>query len=1516
MDESLVDIWGSELGNTRSLRFTTQPLSPNLTVTQGNNVLFLTGSENAIPVRATNLYQVSINVGSIPPGDVPLFFGPGLYDNLEDYYPLDAERWTEILNVPGNDVFTFNLPINQRETALLPGLYRYQIYSQELPYNPAPYLLAVSDIHLTMKTSPEDLLIWALDLRTGEPVNGADIIVYDQTGEEVFSGSTNQEGIFQETFRTPVDQYERVFYAITGAPGEEDFGITASSWSFGTEPYNFGLASNFGSPQPQTYIYTDRPIYRPGQTVYYRLVHWDRSAGGYVLPEEDDIELTIYQTGQEEEQVILPLSEFGTAAGELQLSVYAEPGYYRLETAQGMTLFQVAEYRKPEINLEVSFDLTQALLGENWEGMVDAQYYFDAPAGQVDLEWYLYAEPARFYLPGYQTGELNYNWFSSPGPIYPGSWGIRIDEGEGQTDQDGSWEIEGTLRNVDVYDRKVNLPANFTLNVSVQDETGFTVTNRNQILVHPSEFYIGVHPSAWITEAGQEVDFEILVVDWDREPDGIHQLQAEFSKVIWNYEVGEIGQIEYVREMELVGEIDLVTNRNGKTEISFTPQEPGTYQLDIFGEGARTEVTLWVGGAGVTTWPTQTNEKITLIADQASYQPGEQAQVFIPNPFPDGAQALITLERDRVVSYQTLTISGSGETITIPLEEADAPNIYLSVTLIGQDTDGRINFRQGYLNVLVDSSHKLLKIEVIGEPERLEPGEEAAFTIRITDQEGNPQIGEFSLAVVDQAVLALADPFAPAIDEAFYGVQPLAVKMGLPLGMHAGRMVFVPGGMGGGGGDLESSIRQEFKDTGYWQADVKTDENGEAQVQIILPDNLTTWQAEARGVTQEASVGQSSTEVITTKDLLIKPVTPRFLVAGDHLALAAVVHNNTEQDLRVDVSLLGSGLILDSPESITQTVNVVSRGRIRVEWWGTAGETDQADLLFTAESGEYSDAVKPYNGPLPILRYLAPVTYGTSGLLEEAGQELEIVSLPRSFDPEEGSLEIKLAPSLAASILSALDALEDRELYSNENILSFFLPNVVTYQTLKVLNLDYPQLEDRLDLLIAESLDALAAAQNEDGGWGWWEGSASTSEISTYILFGLVQAQEAGIFVDELMIQQATGYLLATLPSVDMLSEPWQLNQQAMRYFALTEAGIDVTSGMKDLAALESQLDPGYQALLAVALENGHPGNDWTRSLLSNLIGKGIRSATGLHWENPPESRDWLNSTTTTTAMAVYALAKIEGSPAVLPEALRYLIAMKNWEGDWWSPYETSWTVLALNEALLASSELSSSYDFLASVNGKEVISGEADGLENLETAQASIPVKDLFAEEPNALLINRTDGSGSLFYTAHLLVYQTAEDAQPSGRGLSISRVYRTAGEDSIQFVQSGLAGELIQVQLTVVAERELHYLMIQDYIPAGAEILDTRLKTTQQGVETFQAAAPFRDGWGWWYFNSPRIYDQRVTWTVQTLPAGTYQLIYTISLTHPGEFQVLPASAREIYFPETMAVSAGDEFVIEPVR
>jgi len=491
--------------------------------------------------------------------------------------------------------------------------------------------------------------------------------------------------------------------------------------------------------------------------------------------------------------------------------------------------------------------------------------------------------------------------------------------------------------------------------------------------------------------------------------------------------------------------------------------------------------------------------------------------------------------------------------------------------------------------------------------------------------------------------------------------------------------------------------------------------------------------------------------------------------------------------------------------------------------------------------------------------------------------------------------------------------MEEDQHVSTLAVLSHFLPNVITYQTLQELDLDYPQLESRLELIIPEALDALAAAQNEDGGWGWWQGSASDGEISSFILFGLTQAEEAGVFVADLMMQQARGYLLATLPAIDMLADPWQYNQLAFRYFALSEAGIDTSSGALELASLSSQLSPYAQAVLALAIDNQIVGNDQARTLFSNLIGTGIRTATGIHWENPDSCRCWLNNTTTTTAMVTYALARAEEDAGVLPEAVRYLVSATEPGGDWGSAYETGWSILALNEVMKTSGDLSSSFAFTSLVNGTEIITGLVEGPTQLEAVTASVPVGTLYAEDPNALVINRGEGDGTLYYKAHLLVSRPAEDISPFGRGMSISRVYAQFNDDgSSIFTQEATSGSLVQVQLTLVLENDSHYLMVEDRIPAGAEILDTRLKTSQQNTEDYLLSAPFKNGWGWWYFNSPKVFDDRVSWSTRYLPAGTYQLTYSISLTHPGEFQVLPARGWEVYFPETQAVSAGELFTI----
>lgn len=1514
VDESLSDVWGSSLSSPILINFSTRALSPNFVITQGTHDLFMTAEENVIPAQGTNLSSVLVSLGTIPADRYPEVLGPERYQALKNFNPADDRTWRHAVNLPGDTSHRFNLPVSPDGSPLSPGLYRFQVSSSQLPYNPAPFLLAVSHNHLSLKLSPNDVLAWAVDLRSGEPIDGTPIRVFDQGGQVVFQGETDAQGMFFGQFKAPHNLYQESYYAILGQLGEDSFAVTSSTWQQGSAPYLFGLSADYAPERSKTYIYTDRPIYRPGQTVYYRVIERDRKGTGYSLPGKGRAEGKVLGPEGELASFDLPMSPFGTAHGQYTLSEFAEPGYYRLESGEGLVTFQVAEYRKPEIDLEVELSPQTALSGELLQASVEARYYFDAPVGKTELDWSLSARHTPFILPGYQVGSLEDRWFGFPSSMAEGNFQVGVEAGEGQTSRNGTWTTEFAVPEEPLPETGISLPATYILETTMADESGFPVSARDEATVHPSQFYIGVNSGKWISKAKQETNFEVKVVDWDKLPDGIRELQADFKKVTWERTGEDPYRIRYQRKYEPVESLTFQTDTGGTAEVVFVPPEPGAYQLDVHGEGARTEILVWVSGPGGTTWPAVGNQRLNLVADKEAYRPGERAEVFIPNPFPKGGKALVTLEREQILYSSVVTIEGSGKTLSLPLSREEVPNAYLSVTLLGKDAEGHPDFRQGYLNLPVDPLREVLFVELVGDPQRTEPGGDVEITLRVKDSQGQPVEGEFSLAVVDEAVLALADPNAVDIREAFFGRRPLGVRLGLPLGLHAGREVLAPGGIGGGGGggSLVAPVRSQFPDTLYWNPEIITDDEGVARVTLPLPDHLTTWRLQVRGITKDSKVGQAESGVITSKDLLVRPVTPRFLVAGDHLGFAAIVHNNTGGELEAQVSMQSRGLALDDPSKGSQTVIVPPEGRKRVEWWARVKEVEAAEIVFSAQAGDLVDRVQPQQGVLPVLQYTAPKTYSTAGVMDSHGTRLEVVDLPRTFDPNTGSLNLEISPSLAAAVIRSLDAMEDDQ-KSTVSTVSHFLPNLAVYRALRASGLERPEFQSRLDESVPASVEKIQSLQNEDGGWGWWVEDESDRSLTSYILFGLTQAQKAGMFVENEVIQGAKEYLLASLPSTDMLTRSWQFDQLVFQYFALSEAGVEELAGAGHLYEYRTSLAPWARALLALTLETQNPGDPRVDTLFSDLEAEAILSAAGAHWEEEDDCICRLHSTGTTTAIATYALVRHDPQAESIPSAVRYLITARTGDGSWHSDYETAWSVLALARVLEATEEVEADYMYSASVNGREIISGRARGPSLLSAVEATEPVEELRADRSNALEIKRSAGEGPLYYQAHLSVSRPAVDVAPYGNGMSLSRVYSyDEGEEELTFTRHASTTELITVHLTLSVEEDMYYLKIKDTIPSGAEILDTRLKTTQQGEASFNVSTPFREGWGWWHFNTPQVYDDHIIWSSEFLPEGTYELTYTLALNVPGEYQVLPAHAWQVYFPDVQAISAGDKFVI----
>ena len=156
--------------------------------------------------------------------------------------------------------------------------------------------------------------------------------------------------------------------------------------------------------------------------------------------------------------------------------------------------------------------------------------------------------------------------------------------------------------------------------------------------------------------------------------------------------------------------------------------------------------------------------------------------------------------------------------------------MYVSVTLLGRDATGNPDFRQGYLDLPVEPIEQTLSVQLTSQPERAGPGEEVSFEVQVTDSTGEPVQGEFSLAVVDVAVLALAEPNSPDIVERLLqrAAAGRAHRPARWLPMATASPMSRPGLGGGGDGMLVSVARQDFPDTAYWNAEIVTDEEGKA----------------------------------------------------------------------------------------------------------------------------------------------------------------------------------------------------------------------------------------------------------------------------------------------------------------------------------------------------------------------------------------------------------------------------------------------------------------------------------------------------------------------------------------------------------------------------------------------------------------------------------------------------------------------------------------------------------------
>lgn len=1557
------DNYGNTLGEDFVLTFTTGDLSSFAQLGLGEYNHFSPYNPSLVSVLYRNLASLQANLYTLPIDEfVTTFQGENSWLAWQDYHIPNPESnllWTETYTTSETLNETFERVVwlqNEDGTPLAPGLYLLEVLDPdaEMPATPQGQtpttpptrdyaVIVISGTNLVLKKSVgSDSMAWMTDLATAQPI--ADKEVVFQNGDRVLATlQAGEDGTAQGVIQSEGDPNSWLpIVATVGVHGDEDFAITSSNWSDGINSYDFNVAGGYNLERYPSAFYTDRTIYQPGQTVYWRGIVREFLDDQLRLPDPSvPVTVTVRnQFGQALTSGVFNYGEYGTINGQTLLPPDSGTGHYFIEAQMpgpeypfylSGASFQVALYEVPEFNIAITPSQSEYTQGETISVTLQADYFSGGPLGNAPVAWRVIANPFVFTWDDAPEGAwYTFDPFDPENEIYDPYAGAfssgLVKEGTGETDAGGTFTLELPA------DLGTSLVSqNWQIEFTVQSPTNQFVTQSATLPVHRANFYIGLSPTSWVGTAGAENSVNVVTVTPEGERYGGADVTMTVYEVRWNSVQVQAADGRFVWESEIVRtpvvSDTLRTNAQGEALYSWTPARGGQYQVvaqgeDEEGNPTSSGVYVWVESTSgdYVPWQQQNNDRIDLIPDQKEYKPGDTARILVANPFTGTVTALITIERSGVISHEVTTLAGGSRTIEVPIDEALIPNFFVSVFLVNgiSKSNPAPAMRMGLTQVNVDTSDKVVNISTAYETasgnEVAKPGEVVTFTLTLTDANGEPAASvETSVAIVDKALSLLADGYVQPLLDVFYRARPLGVSTSATLVINRDRVSqqLSDGAKGGGGGDGMGgiSVRENFPDTAFWAADLVSDEEGKIIFTLALPDNLTTWEVTSRGVDTETRVGETLGEIVVSKELQVRPALPRFFTAGDHAQIGAQVINTTDAAGTGTLSLSVEGATIDGDDSFELTLGAGASALLRTPVT-ILENTDVVTFTYVAElatdNGDLTDAVRIL---VPVERYQSPETVATTGEVSSEGVTEQIIVPANATD--DGELVLSIEPSLAAGTVQALEYLENYPYECIEQTVSRFLPNAVTLNALEELGIENPELAAALNYQVGIAEQKLISQQNADGGWGYWQGEVSNPFITAYALWGLYEVHQSDATLPAYM-ERAIDFLERNFVAVDNVTDAWELNQMAFMHFVLAEVGEADPGRMSTLYDVRERLQNYGTALLAMAMADVDPNDARVTTLMDDLRANANLSATGNWWIE--DSVDWqtLNTDVRSTAIALEAFVRIAPEDSLIPPTVRWLMeARRANAGAWSNTQENAWAIMALTDWMAVSGELEGDYAWNATLNDETWGEGDVNS-ENLgERVLLTQQVADLVRDLPNVLEIARDNDSGALYYTAHMQYYLNALAINAADQGIVVDRVFSNAdGNGNRTAANSGAVGDVISVTVTVIAPANLHQVRVDVPIPAGAEILDPNLNTMPQYDESGNPV--WASSWDAWNPTWKDYRNEKVSLFETYLPAGTWIYTFQMRLTTPGEFRVLPAFAEMMYFTEVWGRSSGGLFTV----
>ncbi|MGL5830725.1 MAG: Ig-like domain-containing protein [Candidatus Altimarinota bacterium] len=1582
------DIFGNELKEDYQFEFENPALPANLQLETTGDLTVLDGGQTALfYLKSANVFNADLALKKLSQAEFDTLYENGYVDYRR--LPNADGSWqkaTQKIELKFNENGYSQIDLDKTYGDLTPGFYLLQIDSPEWLNREGSRAMikqafVVSDSALAVKLAEKEMMIWATDLAKGEPLSGMQVRAYDQTRKIQLSGVTDENGLLKISLpEVTGNDYYREFTVI--GERNSDLAFSHSTWSEGIAPWNFNIESEMFAPKYFGYVYTDRPIYRPGQEVYFKGIIRKTKDGletgdANIFNLPDVKKVNVMATDGQGNTLLdkdIDLSANGTFDGKLQLGASGSGSFNitaKLVDAKGpewansfYQSFKVLEYRKPEYKLDLTADKEEYINGENAEVKVVSGYFFGAPMPDAQLKWTLKSNDYYFILPesliSKLNGTLGGSWFSFSDEGFFCYYGCvsqnqLISQGDIKADAKGEAIIKLPLN---LEDKK--LSQIYTLEVTVTDANNQSVSNRVSFPVHRGEIYLGVRNDNYVYQVGEKAEIEVLSVDTAGAIKGNVNVEASLFERKWNTvqrkNVDAAYYYENSYEDVLVEKKSVQTAADGLGKVEFEMKKGGAYKVEVSagdgrGNTVKSSTGLYVTSGDFINWGVENNDRIELVADKMEYKAGETAKILIKSPF-TGGKALLTVERDRVLESRIIDISSNSQTIEIPIKENYLPNVFVSVLILkGHDYEaglieppaGEIDqrevaaFKVGYATLQVDTEGKKLNIDIKTDKAGYGPREKVKLTLNTADFNKRAVPAELSVAVVDESVLSLTENVTADLLNVFYRKRYLGVQLAHTLTKALSRVnVQVEAGMKGGGGGNDGQ-RGIFKDTAYFEGTVMTDASGNGFVEFELPDNLTTWQVLALGISDDRNgaaqslVGSNKISFTVNKEVLVRPVLPRFLTTGDEMEISAIVHNYSGENRDVEVELVADNLEINS--SSKQSVRINAEESKNVVWKIKVKEGEQSVIKMSARVKD-SELMDGVDTTLAIKAASFPTNVSTATLIADQNQHIENVWLPKGLNQNQGVLKLSVAATLAGSVNQGLEYLVTFPYGCVEQISSSLLPNLAVKKLAD--SGKFPAIDaEKLRQNVEGGLQNLYAAQQANGGFGFWSASEPNAYVTAYALQAMVMAEKGGFTVDKAVRESAQKYLLGYINnnSLEQTGEnvaynqtaSYKANSRAFILYVLSEIEAGDLGLSNNLYEKKDNLNLAGKIYLAMALQN-LAGDDSAVAakidqLKKDVENMAIQSPRGVSFEEKMPEYGLLDSNNRTTGLALQMLNRVDVDNPLIPKLIEHLL-MEKQGGHFNSTQETAVVLIALTEYLEKTGELNGAFEASVKINGQEVLNQKFSSENILEIVEKEIKLSDLLGDNLDNEISASKSGEGRMYFDLNMEYYLPLEAVKAMDQGLQVSQQYfQVDDKEEKNPLAEAKVGENLRAKMTLIVPQDSHFVMIEDFLPAGLEGVDFNLKTSEQILqdemeeENYWGMPTCENGLckqGNWYFSHSEVRDDRMMYFADFLPKGVYEIEYFVRSTSVGEFADLPALAQETYFPEVFGRSEAKEFKV----